>query len=118
MNKMVEPEKGSEEKIQKLQLLEQNMQNYLAQKQQFQSQAVEIDSALEELKDQTTAYKIVGNIMVSAKREDLEADLKKKKEMIDLRIKSIEKQEDLIKKKAKTIQEEVLGDMKEADSDK
>jgi prefoldin beta subunit len=114
---MTETEKGSEEKIQKLQLLEQNMQNYLMQKQQFQSQAVEIDSALEELKDQKEAYKIVGNIMVSAKKEDLEADLKKKKEIIDLRIKSIEKQEDLIKNKAKTIQEEVLGGMKDPSDD-
>ena len=115
---MAETGKGSEDKIHKLQLLEQNMQNYLVQKQQFQSQGIEIDSALEELKDQKEAYKIVGNIMVSTKREDLEADLMRKKEMIDLRIKSIEKQEDLIKKKAKAIQEEVLGELKEADTDK
>lgn len=102
---------SKEEQIQKLQLLEQNLQNYLAQRQQFQSQMIEIDSALAELESQASAYKIVGNVMVSVKKEELESDLKKKKEIIELRIKSIEKQENLIRQKAKAIQEEVMKAM-------
>src|SRR3989338_9218883 len=102
---------SKEEQIQKLQLLEQNLQNYLAQRQQFQSQMIEIDSAIAELENQTSAYKIVGNIMVSVKKEELESDLTKKKEIIELRIKNIEKQENLIRQKAKAIQEEVMKAM-------
>ncbi len=105
-------EKETEEKIGRLQLMEQNLQNFLVQKQQFQAQLVEVESALNELKNTKEAYKIVGNIMVSSTKEDLEKDLKEKKEMLDLRVAAIEKQEDTIKEKAKKIQQEVLSKMK------
>ena len=105
-------EKETEEKIGRLQLMEQNLQNFLVQKQQFQAQLVEVESALNELKNTKEAYKIVGNIMVSSTKEDLEKDLKEKKKMLDLRVATIEKQEDIIKEKAKKIQQEVLSKMK------
>ena len=105
--------KEAEEKISQLQLLEQNMQAFLMQKQQLQIQLSEIESALDELKDTKKAYKIVANIMVESKREDLESDLKNKKEMADLRIKNFEKQEEKIREKIQKIQKEVLGVMKE-----
>jgi prefoldin beta subunit len=101
----------AEEKIAQLQLLEQNMQNFLMQKQQFQMQLSEVDSALENLKDSTKSYKIIANIMVDSKKEDLETDLKKKKEMLELRLKSLEKQEDSIREKSQKLQKEVLGSM-------
>ncbi len=43
--------KNTEEKMQQLQMIEQNMQQTLSQKQQFQMQLMEIDSALKEIKD-------------------------------------------------------------------
>ena len=108
---MVE-ESNSDEKVAQLQLLEQNMQQFLMQKQQFQMQLSEITTALENLKDTNNAYKIIANIMVSSKKEDLEKELQQKKEMLELRIKSLEKQEDSIREKSKKIQKEVLGTMK------
>lgn len=106
-------DKKTQEKIQTLQLLEQNLQNLLLQKQQFQSQLVEIESALSELGKSKEAYKIIGNIMVSSDKETLENDLKEKQGIFGIRIKSIEKQEDSIKERAKKLQEEVLSEMKE-----
>jgi len=106
-------EKDTEEKIGRMQLMEQNIQNFLMQKQQFQTQMIEITSALEELENTETAYKIVGNVMVLSKKEDLKKDLEQKKEMVELRIKAIEKQESDIKDKAKTLQQEVLSEMKD-----
>ncbi|MDO8740620.1 MAG: prefoldin subunit beta [Candidatus Woesearchaeota archaeon] len=106
-------EKKTQEKIQTLQLLEQNLQNFLMQKQQFQSQLVEIESALSELGKAKEAYKIVGNIMVSSDKDALEKELKEKQETFEIRIRSIEKQENSIKDRAKKLQEEVLGEMKE-----
>jgi prefoldin beta subunit len=103
--------KESEEKIAQLQLLEQNMQNFTMQKQQFQMQLNEIASALENLKDSEKSYKIVANIMINAKKEDLESELKQKKEMLELRIKKLEKQEEEIREKSQKIQKEVLGSM-------
>lgn len=105
-------EKETEQKIAQLQLLEQNLQGFLMQKQQFQVQLTEVESALEEIKNTDESFKIVGNIMVKAKKEELEKDLKEKKEMLELRIKTIEKQEKNIKEKAETIQKEVLGKVK------
>jgi len=104
---MSELPKETEEKIGQLQLYEQSLQNILMQKQQFQSQSVEISSALKELESTTEAYKIVGNIMVSSKKEDLKKDLDSKKDVMDLRIKTLEKQENQIREKAKKLQEEV-----------
>ena len=104
--------KETEEKIGQLQMMEQNLQNFLMQKQQFQGQLVEIESALRELKDSKDAYKIVGNIMISSTKEDLEKDLNEKKETIELRIKTLEKQESTIKEKASSTQGEVMEQLK------
>jgi len=58
----------AEKKLNQLQLVEQSMQNLLMQKQQFQLQQVEIESALKELENVDEAYKIIGNIMVLSKK--------------------------------------------------
>jgi len=98
----------TQEKIQKLQRMEQGMQNFLAQKQQLQSQLVECESALKEIDKSKETYKIVGNIMVSSDKEDLKKDLNEKKEMLELRIKTLEKQEKEMKNKASSMQSEVM----------
>ena len=108
---MADVPKGSEKKLSQLQMLEQSMQNMMMQKQQFQLQQVEIESALKELEKVDEAYKIIGNIMVLSKKEDLKSDLSSKKEVIELRIKSMEKQEDQLREKASKLQSEVLKEM-------
>ena len=90
--------KEQENKIAKLQTLEQNIQNYSLQKQNFQSQLIEVDNALYELKkSKGQAYKIVGAVMIASEKEDLTKDLESKKEIINLRIKTLEKQENQLK---------------------
>jgi len=101
--------KETEEKIQQLQLLEQNIQNFSLQKQKFQMELVEIENALKELKDsKKETYKIVSNIMIATSPKDLKKELESKKEVISLRIKNLEKQETTISEKAKEIQKEVM----------
>ena len=109
---MVDVSKETEKKISQLQILEQSMQNLSMQKQQFQLQQVEIESALKELENVDEAYKIVGNIMVLSKKTDLKTDLNSKKEIVELRIKSMEKQENQLREKASGLQSEVLKEMK------
>lgn len=106
-------DKETEEKIKQLQLIEQNMQNSLVQKQQIQSQLLEITSASEELKGKKSAYKIIGNIMVSVGKEKLEKEIKEKKKILELRIENLEKQEDRIKQKAKKLQSDVMEKIKD-----
>lgn len=95
-----------------LQIIEQNLQQFLMQKQQLQAQLIEIDSALKELVGKEKAYKIISNIMVLKDSSELNDDLKSKKEIIELRLKSIEKQEKMMKDKATKIQTSVMDSMK------
>ena len=100
----MELNKEAEKNIAKLQMLEQNLQNVAMQKQSFQSQLLEIENALEELKTAKETYKIIGQIMVASKKEDLKIELNQKKELLDLRIKSYDKQEKDLKDKGSSLQ--------------
>ena len=109
-------EKISEEnarKIQELQMLEQNLQNFLIQKQSFQFEENEVINASEELKNsEGDVYKIVGQIMIKSQKNALEKELKDKKGIIQLRIKNIEKQEGLLMEKATKLRDELIKDLK------
>lgn len=100
--------------IQELQLLEQNMQNFLLQKQAFMLEKNETENALEELKKTNEdVYKIVGQVMLKSRKSAMEKELQHKKDIIELRIKSIEKQEDVIKEQLIKKRDEVLKKLKE-----
>ena len=96
-------------KINQLQLLQQNLQNLLLQKQQLQNQLAEFNSALEGLKNSEKAYKISGYIMIASPTEKLSQDLEEKKEMFALRLKNCMAQEEKIKKNMEELQKEVIG---------
>lgn len=98
-----------EEKIARLQLLEQNLQAFTAQRQSFQMQITEIEHALEELKNtKEKPFKIVGSLMIATEKEELQKELSSRKEIIELRIKNLEKQEAQFKEKAEALQKEVV----------
>ncbi len=102
----------TQQKISQLQMIEHGLNNFLAQKQQFQTQLLELDSALEEVVKVDTAYKIVGNIMILSQKDDLTKSLTEKKQIVELRIKSIEKQEKTMRDKAEGLQKEVMSAIK------
>jgi prefoldin beta subunit len=105
-------EKETEKKIGQLQLMEQSIQSVLMQRQQLQAQLIEIESALKEIQATDNAYKILGNIMVKTDRNALENELKTKKDIIELKSKTLEKQEKSIRDKSKSLQEEVMKKLK------
>ncbi len=102
----------TEKAINQFQLLEQNLTNLAVQRQQFQSQLVEVESALGELKTTQTSYKILGNIMVQTDKAGLEKELKEKQDMLQVRIKTLENQEAKLKEKADALQKDMLKEMK------
>jgi len=65
-------------KINQLSLIEQNIQNFALQKQQFQTQLMELESAEKELEDSKEAFKIIGNIMVASDKEKIKKEFKKR----------------------------------------
>jgi len=99
-------------KLAQLQLLHQNMQALLVQKQHFQLQLNEIESAQHEVKQTSQAYKIVGNIMVQTPAVELEKDLKEKRESMELRLKNIDAQEERLRKKSEELQKQLVSELK------
>lgn len=110
--------KEAEKKIADIQLIEQNMQNSLMQKQRFQSELLEVENALGEIESSEETYKIVGNIMISAKKDDLKKELDSKKNVLNIRIKSLEKEESRLKDKTNSLQKEVMEIIKNEQSEK
>lgn len=109
---MAEIPEDMQGKIRQLQMMEQAMQQLLVQKQTFQMQLMETESALKELNGSGEAYKIIGNIMVLTKKEELEKELNEKKETVELRISSLEKQETKTRERAASLQKEIVSTMK------
>lgn len=98
-----------QEKIQELQILEQNIQSFSHQKQTIKAQQLEAESALSELKTTTESYKIIGNIMVKTKKTELISELDSKQELLVTRMNKLEKQETLLREKFETLQKEVMS---------
>lgn len=106
-------DKETEQQIKELQILEQNMQNILMQKQAFQAELSEVENAFEELnKAGDDVYRIVGNIMMKSSKADILKDIKQKKDLISIRLKTIENQEKSIEEAAESLRKKVLSKIK------
>lgn len=106
-------DKETQEKIQELQGLEQGLQNLLMQKQAFQIELTETENALSEIVDsKDDIFKLVGNIMIKADKKKTEEGLKKKQELLALRLKSIYSQETDLEKQVESLREEVMKKIK------
>jgi len=110
-------DKETQERIQDLQSGEQNLQNLLLQKQAFQIELGESESALEEVKKAgDEVYKIAGNIMIKASKDQVIRDLDEKIKVFGLRLKAIENQEKIFVEKTGKLRlelEKKFSDVKE-----
>jgi prefoldin beta subunit len=110
---MAEMNKELQEQIQRLQMLEQNLQQFLLQKQAFQFELNETENALKEINEtKEDVFKLTGQIMIKASKDDLEKELSQKKDVLELRLKAIEKQESNLKKETEKIRGEVMKKIK------
>ncbi len=101
--------KEAQRKMQELQMLEQNLQNTLMQKQAFQMEISETQSALKEVeKSGDEVFKIIGQMMIKSDKDKILKELKDKKKMLELRMSSLEKQEKSLNEKLKSLKEEVM----------
>ena len=95
-------------KIQEMNILEQNLQNTLFQKQAFELELDETDSALNEIeKSGDEVFKIIGQLMIKTEKSKIKAELLEKKKILELRIKSFEKQEAYLREKLDKITGEI-----------
>lgn len=97
--------------IQEIQALEQSFEQLMQQKQLFSMESSETDLALKEIeKSEGDLFKIVGGqVVIKTSKEKLTVDLKHKKEIIDLRLKSIENQEKEFSDKMEELRKAIMS---------
>ena len=89
-----------QEQLAKLQQTQQNFQSILMQKQQLESQKLETEKALEELKkagDDEAVFKHAGTIMIKSNKNDLLEELEEQMELAKTKASLLAKQEERLK---------------------
>jgi prefoldin beta subunit len=84
----------------RFQEMQEQYKAILARKQQFEIDSKEIDRALQESKalaDDAVVYKSVGVLLFKTEKAKIVTELTDKKEELDLRLKTVEKQEQRLK---------------------
>jgi prefoldin beta subunit len=100
-----------DKKLQEMQILEQGLQNILLQKQAFQMELSEAESALAEVEtSKDDVFKIVGQLMIKTEKTKIIDELSNKKRLLDLRLKNLDKQESSMMEKLESLREEVIDD--------
>lgn len=103
----------SENKIQEMQLLEQNLQNTFLQKQAFQMELSETQSALKEIEKSTEdVFKIIGQLMIKSDKKKIEEELTNKNKLLEIRLKTLEKQEKTLAEQLEKLREQFLKEKK------
>ena len=89
-----------QEQLAKLQQTQQNFQSILMQKQQLESEKLETEKALEELKktaDDELVFKHAGNVMIKSNKKDLIDELEEQIELAKTKASLLVKQEERLK---------------------
>jgi prefoldin beta subunit len=97
-----------QERLQRLQNLQNTLQQLLVQKQRVEIEVMESRKALETLKDvasDSKVYKSVGAVLVEKPKDDVVKELEDRQEFLDMRMKVIVKQEEKTREKMTVIQE-------------
>jgi|SRR3989344_2759661 len=103
----------TQNKIQEIQILEQNLHNLILQKQAFQIELNETENASSEIeRTKEDVFKIISNIMIKTEKNKLKEELNRKKELLNLRLKSIDSQEDEFSKQLEELRKEIMKKLK------
>lgn len=110
---MQKPDPELERTLVEYENLERQLQVLVLQKHQLQLQLNEISLALEEIKKaRGDVYKSIGSVMVKSSPADAEKDLKERKELADMRLGTITKQEEKLRSSLVALQKKLQEKMK------
>ena len=93
-----------------LQQIQQQLQTILSQKAQYEMAVREAKRAQEEISgatDDSVMYMNVGTVMMQKKKSEIDTKLAEKVETLELRIKSLEKQEKMLQGKFEQLQAQI-----------
>jgi prefoldin beta subunit len=110
MRILLQSDVESQNKIQELQMLEHQFQQILMQKNAYSMEANETELILKELVNADgEVFRIIGNqVAIKSTKEKISEDMKKKKELIETRLTSIDKQEKEFSEKIESLREEIM----------
>ena len=103
-----------QERLLRLQQLQQTLQSVLAQKQQVEIELTEIEQALSELQkmtDDAVIYKAIGSLLVKAEKAKITTDLNERKELLNTRATVLGKQEERLRPQIKDLQTKLQQDL-------
>jgi len=96
-----------QERLLRLQQLQQTLQSILGQKQQVELETMEINQALDELQklaDDAIIYKATGSLLIKAEKTKVTTDLNERKELLATRSTVLSKQEERMRGQVKDLQ--------------
>jgi len=103
-----------QQRLMRLQQLQQSLQGVMAQKQQLEMQLNEVEQAkaeLETLEETAVVYKSIGALLVKSEKNTVETELSERKELLKMRVDVLAKQDERIKTQVKELQEQLQQDL-------
>jgi len=104
-----------QQRLLRLQQLQQTLQGVLTQKQQLEMELTEVEQALGELEKLTgnaTIYKSIGSLLVKSEKGKVTKDLNERKELLDMRVNVLGKQEERLRGQVKELQTKLQRDLR------
>jgi prefoldin beta subunit len=104
-----------QQRLLRLQQLQQTLQGVMAQKQQLTLQLNEVEQAaneLEKLNETAVIYKSIGALLVKSEKDKVTTELTERKELLKMRVDVLAKQEERLRTQVKDLQEKLQQDLR------
>jgi prefoldin beta subunit len=104
-----------QQRLLRLQQLQQSLQGVMAQKQQLDMQLSDVEHAASELeKTEETAviYKSIGALLVKSEKAKVTTELTERKELLKMRVDVLAKQEERLRSQVKELQDKLQQDLR------
>ena len=104
-----------QQRLLRLQQLQQNLQGVVAQKQQLTLQLTETENAIKELEkltDEAIVYKSIGALLVKAEKAKVSTELTERKDLVKMRVDVLGKQEKRLRTQTKELQDKLQQDLR------
>jgi prefoldin beta subunit len=103
-----------QERLLRLQQLQQTLQSVMGQKQQVEMEQTEIEQTITELQktaDDAVIYKAIGSLLVKAEKAKITEELVERKELLNTRSTVLARQEERLRSQAKEVQTKLQEDL-------
>jgi prefoldin beta subunit len=104
-----------QQRLLRLQQLQQTLQSVLTQKQQLELELTETGQALSELEkvtDDAVIYKSIGSLLVKSEKAKVSTELDERKDLLNMRINVLGKQEERMRSQVKDLQVKLQRDLR------